>query len=127
MSAERKNDGPETLRLEAGYVATDGVSESILIDCAIQWEQERSDAEALRERNEVLERERDILKAYSNWAKGRIRLLKGALDYLAIDCESGMIEQEAGPNGLLTRAEHDQRIAARCRRAIVTRPIALRR
>jgi len=39
-----------------------------LIRALVRLAQERSDAEALRERNEALERERDILKAYSNWA-----------------------------------------------------------
>ena len=52
-----------------------------LIRALVRLAQERSDAEALRERNEALERERDILKAYSNWAKERTRLLEEALDY----------------------------------------------
>ena len=42
-----------------------------------------------------------------------------AVKYLAVDCESGMIETEADEKGLISREEHDHRIALRMRRALV--------
>jgi len=74
MSAERIDERltPEELRLWADAAYDTGriewTGQRRVKEFAAQWDQERLDAEALRERNEALERERDILKAYSNWA-----------------------------------------------------------
>ncbi len=37
-------------------------------------------------------------------------------DFVAIECESGVIETESDGNGLLSRAHHDKRIAKGIRR-----------
>ncbi len=47
--------------------------------------------------------------------KAEVEALRRTLEGLAVDCESGMIATEADDSGRLSRAEHDKRIAARCR------------
>lgn len=46
--------GPDIVRKEAEYALYSSASRAVLLDCAVQWEQERTEATALRDENATL-------------------------------------------------------------------------